>query len=260
MNKIDEIKLIIKNSGNSFHVKVINYLKNNGWTALVSPYYTDTNTNKPREIDIVAEKEYNVDNGFGGVIGTINVKLFIECKYINKNTVFWFDKKDLEKADSWVINNTPHKNNSIYKEKHHYLDNEIKVAKLFAGPSKRNLENEDIYRALNQCLNAIVCHRHQGSIISSKRNQILHTTKYPIIVCNSFNNFYKVDIDKESNPKNINKNFPLEVNYAYLDMHREHRTEYFLIDIVEYNKIDDFLSIIQQDVNSIKNVINDDIR
>ena len=56
MNELDEVNSIIQGSGNSFHCKVTNYFKEKGWTTLVSPYYMDSSSNKPREIDLIVEK------------------------------------------------------------------------------------------------------------------------------------------------------------------------------------------------------------
>ena len=56
MADIAGIKTIVEESGNSFHCKVARYLKEKEWTILVSPYYMDSATDKPREIDIVAQK------------------------------------------------------------------------------------------------------------------------------------------------------------------------------------------------------------
>lgn len=253
MDNMEDIKSIIQNSGNSFHCKVLNYLKDKDWYTLVSPYYTDTITDKPREIDIVAEKAYPYDNAFRK--GTINVKLYIECKYIPQNVVFWFDNKDMEKANDWVLKNTPHREKNTYKDMHHYLNKDAKVAKLFAGSSGKNLENEGIYRAMNQCLNAVVYNRRRGSIILSKSSNISKTIEYPVILCNSFDNFFSVGIKENNNPKKINENFQLEVNYAYLDLKKNHRNEYFLIDVIDYYKIDEFLSVLEKDVESIKKIL-----
>jgi hypothetical protein len=62
---LDEIEKIIDESGNSFHCKVTNFLKKKGWHTLVSPYYMDGATNKPREIDLIAEKYWNRKHDYG---------------------------------------------------------------------------------------------------------------------------------------------------------------------------------------------------
>lgn len=64
--KIDDL---IKNSGNNFHYKVVSYLRENGWAVSVSPYYNDNVTDKPREIDLIAEKEYAAYSWVGNKLG-----------------------------------------------------------------------------------------------------------------------------------------------------------------------------------------------
>ena len=95
MTIIEEAKHIIKNSGNNFHCKVVSYFKDKGWHTLISPYYTDNVTNKPREIDLVVEKEFLYGDGYKDTLGTINVKLYIECKLIPKINVYWFSDKEV---------------------------------------------------------------------------------------------------------------------------------------------------------------------
>lgn len=153
------VEEIIQKSGNSFHCKVVNRLKALGWHTLISPYYMDSSTNKPREIDLVAEKAIPYVGDFGRLRGTINFKLYIECKYIPNKVVFWFDKKDRKSTGEWLVTKTSLRENNAYTEAHRYLAANECVAKLFAGETGRDQENEVMYKALNQCLNALVSNR-----------------------------------------------------------------------------------------------------
>ena len=63
-DKKTKAQKIIERSGNSFHSKVVKTLGEEGWNILVSPHYNDPFTNKPREIDIVAEKKFDVRDFF----------------------------------------------------------------------------------------------------------------------------------------------------------------------------------------------------
>ena len=142
--------------------KVLKYLKEKGWTVLISPYYNDNVSSKPREIDLIAEKAFDVkDNMWGKIIGTVNVKLFVECKYILQNTVFWFHDKDKQKAEELVTQATQLRADNIYTKEHHYLGEVDSVAKLFADERKKSVENEIFYKALNQSLNAMVYYRNR---------------------------------------------------------------------------------------------------
>jgi hypothetical protein len=168
-----DIAKLVKESGNSFHCETTNFLQKHGWSTLVSPYYMDSGTNKPREIDLVAEKHWTFKPCFGGREerqGTIAIKLFIECKYIAQPTVFWFGDKDMSSASDWVTKNTPfQREDNDYTKQHHYLASNPKVAKLFASKTQPSPENEAVYRALNQSLNAMVYLRRGPSIIRGSR-------------------------------------------------------------------------------------------
>jgi hypothetical protein len=258
MTDLKEIEALVNESGNSFHCKVTNYLKEKGWYTLVSPYYMDSATSKPREIDLIAEKNWFYEERFKGKYGDIIIKLFVECKYISQPNVFWFSNKDFASAKQWVVTNTPLREDNYFTERHHYLATNHKVAKLFASKNRPNTENEPIYRALNQSLNAMVYMRWRGPINPEFRQQgmpVLATIEMPVILCNSFDDFYRVEMEDPGKPKPIDGNFQLEVNYAYLDDQKINRTEYFLIDIVDFGKLDDFLNIIETDKDAIIRIL-----
>jgi hypothetical protein len=257
---LDEIEKIIDESGNSFHCKVTNFLKEKGWHTLVSPYYMDGATNKPREIDLIAEKYWSRKHDYGrGKSGALIIKLFIECKYIPQPTVFWFSNKDIAAATKWVTSKTPLKSkDNVYTQRHHYLVSGHQVAKLFASKNLRSPENEAIYRALNQSLNAMVYLRWGQSIIPEIQNgdiPRLASVEMPVILCNSFANFYRVEMDDQTTPQPITENFQLEVNYAYRDLQGNDRSEYFLLDIVDFNKFEDYLNVLELDKNAMFNVL-----
>ena len=251
---LDQVIEIIEKSGNTFHCNVLKYLQEKDWTVLISPYYNDNVSNKPREIDLIAEKAFEAKNAHGEFIGTVNVKFFIECKFIPQKNVFWFHAKDMQKAEDLVLQTTPARGDNIYTKKFHYLEGAESVAKLFADGKKHNVENEIFYKALNQSLNAMVYYRNKESIIKlppGRDKYILYTVNYPIIVCNSFENLYKVEIGADADPSNIDENFQLEVNYAYLALDGTSKTEYFLIDILSFDLIDGFLEKIEKDTKLV---------
>ena len=115
---LGKVKGIIEKSGNTFHCKVLKYLQEKSWTVLISPYYNDNVSSKPREIDLIAEKAFKATDSRGEFIGTVNVKLFIECKYISQKTVFWFHEKDKQKAEYLVTQSTPMSKDHSYTKKH----------------------------------------------------------------------------------------------------------------------------------------------
>lgn len=252
-DQIEKVKKIISQSGNTFHSSVLQYMTNRDWTVLISPYYNDNVTNKPREIDLIVEKEFNITNFHREPTGIINVRLFIECKYIPKINVFWFYFKDRQKVEDLITQTTQIPVGSDSIENHHYLGGTNRVAKLFSDERIKSTENETFFKALNQCLNAMVYYRYRGSIIKNFDNRnrnIQLTLNYPVILCNSFENLYQVEMELPSEPKRIEKNFQLEVNYAYMTADANNINEFFLIDIIDFNLLDQFLEVIENDVEN----------
>lgn len=258
---IKKVNSIISRSGNNFHCKVLKYLKDKGWTVLISPYYNDNISGKPREIDLIAEKYFDcIIDYWGKPKGSVSVKLYIECKHITQENVFWFYDKEEKSAIDLVVSTTPMERGNIYTNKHHYLENKERVAKLFADGKSNTSESEVFYKALNQCLNAMIYNRGKGTIINreDRRREFNKVVlEYPVIVCNSFKNLYRVDIDSEAEVVNINNNFNLEVNYSYLNYSRVNIDEYFLIDVVNFEDIDQFLAKLESDAKAMNVFLND---
>ena len=263
MVDLKDIEAIVNESGNSFHCRVINHLKEKGWQTLVSPYYMDGATNKPREIDLISEKVFTNRGHFSNAPRALIIKLFIECKYIPQANVFWFSGKNHASAKQWVIDNTPLPADNSFTDKHHYIAPEYKkVAKLFASKNRPNTENEVIYKALNQSLNAMVYLRDRGDPSRESLEQtgfayqICGTVEMPVILCNSFADFYRVEMEGSGKPKPIDANFQIEVDYAYIDQHKSHKAEYFLIDIVDFDKLDDFLDVLEADKDAVFSIFS----
>ncbi len=254
---MDTAQEIVNKSGNEFHYQVVKYLRDKGWEVQVSPYYNDNATDKPREIDLVAEYAHDVYSFGTKWLGTINVKLFIECKYINEETVFWFDNKNRNEAVSRAMRDTgmshPNQNGNI--DNLHYLSGNEKVAKLFSSKPDKSSENETFYKAINQSLNAFVYLRSSPTLYEDgnpKSSQIKLRINYPVIVCSNFDKLYYKDVTEEDDKiENIDGNFQLELNYAYLSSDRQSHQEYFLIDVVSFEKIEEFLSVIQEDIKIV---------
>ncbi len=252
----DEIKKMIQDSGNLFHSEVICHFRNenskNEWFITVSPYYSDNVTRKSREIDIIAEN-YRHGNSHA-----LKIKLFIECKKFtkkesNKSLVFWFDEIDDKNAFKLAKGHM-----SIFEDhntnvrNHHYLSGDKTVAKFFDSFSDKKEENEPFYNALNQSLNAFIYFRNRESfsedcaydekVIREQSLKKLYLN-YPLIVLSDFNNLHRVDIDNKSECVSLKEeaSFLFEVNYSYLDEERNSKCEYFLIDVVNFKKIDNFI-------------------
>ena len=252
------VEEIMEKSGNGFHTRVVNLLREQKWTTLVSPYYSDNFTDKPREIDIIAERKFDVNDFISDWLGTLNIRLFVECKFVTGDTVFWFDNKDVARATERIMADTgmEHPNHNINIQELHYFS-DVPVAKLFSSEKSRGEDNELMNKAINQNLNALVYYRNRTDLIPNDphfRNQVLRRVSYPIIVVNSYEHFFRTSMaDSTGKVEPITEPFQLEVNYAYVDKERTGRNEYFLIDVVSFDKLPEFLAMMEK--TDIKAVI-----
>ena len=83
----------------------------------------------------------------------------------------------------------------------------------------------------------------------------LAMVELPVILCHSFAQFFRVEIESPGDPEPIDDNFQLEVNYAYMNHRNEHLNEYFLIDVVEFDRLEGFLGMIEKDKDAIVNIL-----
>jgi hypothetical protein len=262
----DKIKEFAFNHGNQFHGRVAALLRKNHWDVLVSPYYRDNATDKAREADIIAEREFIMHGPGGAYRGGARVRLIAECKYIATPIVFWFDGKDLPRAEKRITDDTvlgPRSGN-VNIDRHHWYD-EKRVAKLFAtysdGVESKQPENEVMFGAVDKVLNALISYRTIDSIIPvrDRREQVWpKLPTYPIIVCNDFSKFYLVPFDGSDRLVKFDSSiqyFQVEVNYAYtrfVSGMRQEIADYFLVDVVNFNFLREYLdTFIQGDVNAM---------
>ena len=258
----EEAQKILLGSGNSFHFRVADYLRRKGWENRISPYYLDNISNKPREIDLIAERAWPyVDMFEKHNSGTINVNLFIECKYLtNKATVFWFAPKDNQAAINLALKVGCLRPQHEALNDYHYISGHKAVAILFETTSggRNNQERDPFYKALNQSLHAMNALRNEGSIISPKNHQeklarIVINPQHPVIICNNFKNLFKVNSASPTDLESITDSyFQLEVNYFHIQTDGRKVSEYFLIDIVDFSRVDDYLAILDQNILAIK--------
>ena len=109
----EEVTQLVSGSGNNFHAKVAPWIQSDGWYVSVSPYYLDQTPNKPREIDLVAEKLWPVVDMFNRHTDDVVIRLFIECKFVSSYSVFWFTDKDMKAAEKLVCSQKPFRPDNI---------------------------------------------------------------------------------------------------------------------------------------------------
>lgn len=182
--------------------------------------------------------------------------LFVERKYLRDTTVFWFGAKDIDATKAMLTKRTPLVSGSSTLHDHHYLKAKTLAAKLFAsGKNKSNPENDVMYKALNQCLNALVGLRRSSALTRAPQAQqrefpIIKTVEMPIVIVNSFSKCHQVDIQSEDVVTPIANNFQLEVNYALAKADKP-ASEFFLIDVVELDQLNEFLDSVDKDVKAM---------
>ena len=246
-----DVQALIEGSGNTFHAKVAQFLKDKGWLVRISPYYLDQTQGKAREIDLIAEKAWSVTGYMDSKIhDEVIVRLFVECKFVSSNCVLWLADKDRASAQSLVYDTWPFRENNAFTKDHHYLAQCPRVAKTFAS-DKRGNEYEWMYKALNQVLHARIAMENHALMSPCRGPRSAPIVlNYPVIACSSFDKFYETSFFGGSATSRVEDNFQLEVQYAYVDdTNGDRRDQYFLIDVVEFNRLNDFIASVEKDAD-----------
>lgn len=253
MSEFDDALALAKGSGNSFHARVARWLQENGWHVVISPYYMDQSQSKAREIDLIAEKHWLIEDRFRAPTFVVVVRLYVECKFVPSPSVFWFTEKDRAEAEEMVCRNGVFTPNNSYTLKHHYLATSPKVAKVFATKGGGTQENEPFYKALNQALNAMVSMQGRRTSIPELKGWAGApelVLEFPLVVCSSFEKMFAVDFFAEPEPDPIRENFQLEVRYAYVGRDGVQRDDFFLLDFVEFGQLQSFVEAVETDARA----------
>lgn len=266
MSDREQIRDFVANHGNNFHCKVLSRLKESDWSTLVSPYYKDQVSDKPREIDIVAEKlyerkKYLLPEPRNGVIVRIIVRLYIECKYVANPFVFWFHGSSESKIKRLIQRDTSVDSDNSNINGHHYLTYQIRdVAKLFASYKPKGGNQDPFYSALNQSLNSRIY--YSQDLLYSRKSllnnaQVDYVFNYPVVILNSFDEVYRVGMEEESRSKveKVSSNFGFETHYAFVDLTGNSRNEHFLIDVVSLELVEDFFESLEEEIDSLYDCI-----
>lgn len=205
----DEFKELINHSGHNFHLEIVNLLRNNNWEVEISPYYYDDSAEKPREIDIIATKPVSI---FKDGAPSYNIFLFIECKHLDGEVVFWMDNVNKDKVEAVIHDSIVGLN--IRREDtiqtNHYLK-VSKVAKLFETKQKEKKSNQDVvFSAFTQSIKSLIFYK--------KNNYNAPGIYYPIVVYEPKDKVAVYSESDENKYKIINeREIILEVNYSFKD-------------------------------------------
>ncbi len=252
MTLVEDAQRIASESGNTFHFKVASHIRSKQWKVMLSPYYLDSATDKARELDLFCEREILAIGRRTGTSRALRIQLYIECKYINKATVFWFDRHDHFGYNSWLATHVRFMMTHPSELNHHYvmtMDSSVaNVAKLFASQRGQNDENDPIYKAVSQSLGGLIHFRDVASPFQFSNTNVPTTTlRYPVIIHSGGSHFFRTGANANGTVEPLDDNFLLEVNYAYVGHNDTRALEYFLIDVVDFNKLDVFLDMLDQE-------------
>lgn len=230
-----ELKEIIEKSGNNLHIDTVNLLERMDWDVDLSSYYYDDTANKPREIDIIAQREVPVFDDFGrAVLDKFKLFLFIECKYFKNELSFRMRRNQEQESKEAMIIDGWNKEILLEREglfrEHHYLKERF-IGKLYDSFPK---EQGIVFNALTQPIK---------SLTFFKERRLEKGIYYPMVVYSGIEGIYAVkreeaDLDKLE-PK---KNLIFGLNYSYRSVvDYKLKTHQFFIDFIHQTELGNFI-------------------
>jgi hypothetical protein len=202
-------------------------------------------TRKQRESDIISKKSYTVTTAFrNGPVENLLIRLFVQCKFVEPQVELYFVSKNLSAANELAKDNNvlrgsedfSLRNTSVVPPQiHHYVE-ENEVAKSW------KCRPDIIHDACQQALHSFLYFNHH-------LYEDPYTVDFPVIVVNSFDRFFRRDW-KTKTLMPITENFQIAVDYAYPEFpslnEKSIVKRYFLIDVVSFDRIDDFLEKLEE--------------
>lgn len=242
--KIKSIEEIIESSWHNFSEKVDVFFRKSKPSRIVDSgsYYVDFSDNKNREMDLVATFYRDVPKSWWQWHDNfdhyrIAVRLFIECKYLNKNIVFRDANIDQEEIiQNWIANNTIYRSLRGYQEglglKNHYS-----FDKKFFSKHDQAENNDLIYKSLTQSLHSLIYYKNNKKFV----DQAQYILDYPVVLTQSFDTFF------DDKWKNIDNNFV----YYMKNYNHSQWTNSFLVDFVSFDSLNSYLEEIENELDEI---------
>jgi hypothetical protein len=249
---------VLQKSGNSFHCRVANAFRSEGWTVLLSPYYVDNATDKAREVDLVCEKCWSVPHQFDSRAPPreFRIQLVVECKYVPSDsaTVLWFDDRNDGLVRKNIKDLLPFFESATdFAQQHYNAGVDRSVAKTFQSRGAANEDREPLFVALSQCIGALL-----GPLPTlteqenSRTNERRHSVRYGVVVCSTFERFRRADVGGAGELREIAANFQFEMNYAWRNITGATVRTYALVDVVSWANLKQFLCCIDTEVEAVK--------
>jgi|GEM_PF-3781072 len=255
----DKLKEAIKTSGNNLHIRTAKLLKDYGWTVNLSPYYNDEITNKPREIDIIASKNFPINYG-DNQKDTFKIVLFVECKFFKEEFAFrMFDNDKVKAFDACVTNDNVNRTEefkTMLGNCHRYFRPGLvgKLYDLIKEDKRENGNTDKIFNAMTQAVKSLIFFKENG--FSDFGGKIFY---YPV-VCYSFEDekgcpshekgIYSVKEGLDLDNSQFGHYFLFDLNYSYQGYvlnfadsvkTKTILTQDFYVDFVQFCKFSEFL-------------------
>lgn len=219
----------ILESGHNLHLRVASDLEGEGWDVELASYYVDDLSDKPREIDIVAEIPFyggSILNGSQEEI--LRTRLFIECKHFKTPIALRTLPIDIsETHEAIVTHNLSKKPSDIWGDWHHYAK-PPRVAKLWTTMEERN---DPFFDGLASTAKSLLYY------LGTRASRGIF---YPVLVYDGIDGMYEIQGSDLSNLESapLVKRALVSFNYAYNEVFtNKPRRRRLLIDVVHHDEL-----------------------
>lgn len=242
----ENLKKIIKESGNNLHLSTADMLETMQWDVDLSSYYYDDTTNKPREIDIIAKKEIPIFNNWDEIIDKFNIFLFIECKCFKNELAFRVRKnREKESREAIIIERMNKKllldEEGLFKN-HHYLQTDF-IGKLYDSLSE---DQAKVFNAITQPIKSL-------TFLKERRPE--KGLYYPVVIYSGIDGLYEIREGDIKDLDSLNKidNLTFGLNYSYRSVvSSELKTQHFYVDFIRKNRLEDYTDMILKEAEELK--------
>ncbi|MFA7193792.1 MAG: hypothetical protein WC087_02660 [Candidatus Paceibacterota bacterium] len=247
MNEKDEaqrkvnLQKIVDESGHKLHTEVVKLLEEYDYKTEISPYYVDSYTDKPREIDIVARKVIPVFEGSNE--DNVYLVFALDCKHLKEDVVFWNFKNEKHHKALKMIGNEDQLIDKRGEDGFIYFRAD-KISRLFQSGSSRTSNDpisDPIYKACVQAINGTIFAREHSAGPA---------LIYPIVVVDGPGKLYEA--------KNLETDISstlVHIDYSYYSDRQPNKKptrEPFYVLIVRKEKLIEAITLLQNEANIMK--------